>query len=244
MTTPSSGPILQFGNVRMLNVPHAENVAREIFDEDCYRFDEIPDGAMVFDVGAFYGEFALRCAVEKRCRVLAYEPCRHNFEVMQLNITINTQASIGFPARGSVNAIPRAVGAPGVRAFMSRAEHPAGSLLADEAKKHGLAGETRNVHCVALDKEIEFFADRSDVVVVKLDCEGAEHEIFHTRTWLERVTILTMEWHNHDGGHFRDILVAHGFDVELEGGGPKPRPAWDPSIGGGLLFARRRSARR
>ena len=33
-------PILQYGQVRLLNVPYAKAVADEIFIEDCYRFFE------------------------------------------------------------------------------------------------------------------------------------------------------------------------------------------------------------
>ena len=75
---------------------------------------------------------------------------------------------------------------------------------------------------------------------VKMDCEGCETEAFKDLSWLQRVDRVSMEWHNHDGDVFRDILIEHGFEVEIEGGGPKPRPVWDKSIGGGLLHAKRK----
>ena len=229
--------VLTFGKVRLVNVPHAEAVAREIFDEDCYDFARVPEGAVVLDVGAFYGEFSLRCAVEKRCIVFAYEPSPANLEILQLNRKLN-----GYPPNFCVLA--RAVGRPGRRAFVSRPEHPAGSMLEDEAARHGLAGDVTAVECVSIGDEIIACEARGSTrpLVVKLDCEGAEHEIFADTRWLDDVAVLLMEWHNHDGGHFRDLVAPRGFDVRLEGGGPKPRPAWDPSIGGGLLLASRRSS--
>lgn len=83
-TRPDLSPILTFGknNIRLLNVPCAEVVASETFELDCYEFDRIPDGAAVLDVGAFHGTFALRCAIEKGCVVLAYEPCAANREIL------------------------------------------------------------------------------------------------------------------------------------------------------------------
>ena len=85
---------------------------------------------------------------------------------------------------------------------------------------------------------VEKFPDAP--IFVKLDCEGGEVSIFSGDLgWLDSVTYLAMEWHNHDGHVYRDILTDRGFKVELEGGGPPPRPKWDKTIGGGLLFAER-----
>ena len=61
-----------------------------------------------------------------------------------------------------------------------------------------------------------------------------------------------MEWHDHDGVYFKSLIEPYGFLALVEGGGPKPRPLWDPAsrqwtwkgspwgtIGAGLLFAER-----
>ena len=238
----TDGPILRYGAVRLLNVPHAAAVAAEIFDDDCYRFECIPVQSIVLDVGAFYGELAIRCAVEKGCRVIAYEPSSENRTILDANRQLN-----GVPLPGCDFIVsPCAIGAPGRRSFLYRPEHPAGSMFETEARKHGIAGAGVYVDCVSLGNEIAEARLRWGAhlpVCVKLDCEGAEHEIFESLDWLGLVDVIMMEWHNHDGGHFRDLIAPRGFDVHVEGGGPKPRPAWDPSIGGGLLIATRRGVR-
>jgi len=229
----SQFPVLTYGKVRLLNVPHAEAVAREIFDEDCYAFDLIPEGAVVFGVGAFYGEFALRCVLEKNCLAYAFEPSAANLEILELNRKLNH-----YPDR--LLTFGRAVGRLGPCAFVSRPDHPAGSMLADGAARHGITGTVAEVPCMAIG-DVLSVADSGAPVVVKLDCEGAEREIFEDTAWLDNVSVLVMEWHDHDGACFRDLVEARGFDVQLQGGGPKPRPAWDPSIGGGLLWATRKA---
>ena len=228
---PHPEPVLTFGAVRLLNVPHAAAVAREIFEEDCYGFEQIPSGAIVIDVGAFYGEFALRCAIERACRVVAYEPSRENRAILDLNRRLNGLSN------ETLVVSPLAIGTPGPRRFLQRREHPASSLLVDAS-----ASSSYDVECADLDGQIELARERwGDLpICVKMDCEGAEHEIFEKQAWLDRVVRVVMEWHCYDGDHFRKILEARGFEVHLEGGGPKPRPAWDPTIGGGLLIAARR----
>lgn len=236
-------PILTFGSagVRLLNVPCTDVVAQEVFEQDCYELDLIPEGAIVLDVGAFYGEFALRCAIEKRCCVVAYEPCSRNREILGLNISLN-EIGLSRSSGSMVYIRPMAVGAScGQRAFLSRPEHPAGSMLASEAAKYDLAGVASEVECTTLEAEIAWTtAGSSRPLVVKLDCEGAEHEIFSDLTWLDCVSVLVMEWHDRDGAHFRDVLASHGFDASIAGSGPKPRPTWEPGMAGGLLWAVRR----
>ena len=227
---------LSFGKIRLLDVPHAANVAREIFDEDCYSFDRFPRGAVVIDVGAFYGEFSIRCALEKGCRVFAYEPCPRNREIFEKNRRLNG-------CEGEIAISANAIGTPGSRSFLSRSDHPAGSLFAEEGARHGLTGNVSQIACVSLADEIRAIRRLfpKTPLCVKLDCEGAEHEIFADTAWFSEVTLLVMEWHNHDGAFFRSLLKPHGFEVTLEAGGPKPRPPWDVTIGGGLLFAIRGS---
>jgi len=239
MNTPhSSEAFITRGSIKFLNVPHAAALVNEIFDEDCYSFDRIPPDTIVLDIGAFYGEFGIRCAVEKHCRVIAYEPSSENRTILELNRRLNDLKTENFVVS------PLAIGTPGTRLFSHRSLHPAGSLLATEAAKHVAAdigtSSTYEVECVGILGEIQKAKDSwGDLpVCVKMDCEGAEHEIFaNYADWIGQVSVIAMEWHNYDGDHFHSILAAQGFATHVEGGGPKPRPVWDPSIGAGLLFA-------
>ncbi len=242
-------PIFAYGPVKLLDVPHARAVANEIFEEDCYNFDRIPAKSIVLDIGSFYGEFAIRCAVEKECRVVAYEPSPDNRAILELNCQLNGLYG------DQVVVSPLAIGTPGRRTFVHRPDHPAGSLLGIEATKHDCSGKSYEVEVGRILDEIAraklHFGDGP--ICVKMDCEGTEHEIFADYTeWIDQVSVIAMEWHNFDGVHFRSLIEPRGFTVTVEGGGPKPRPLWDHvrhcwtwkgepwgDIGAGLLFAER-----
>lgn len=240
--------VITYGTIKLLDTPHAAGVAREIFEEDCYNFTQIPSAAIVLDVGAFYGEFGIRCAVEKHCYVIAYEPSSENRSILETNARLNNLLDTFV-----VSSL--AVGAPGRRSFMHRPEHPAGSMLTLEAKKHGCTGNIYEVEVVALADQIRIAKERwGDLpICVKMDCEGAEHEIFaNCADWISAVQVIAMEWHNYDGAYFKSLIEPQGFTVLVEGGGPKPRPLWNPrsgcwtwkgepwgNIGAGLLFAER-----
>jgi len=212
-------PYLDYGDIRLLNVPHAKEVADEVIAEDCYRVSEFPVGARVLDVGAFYGEFAVMAAVRKGCLVHAFEPAANSFDVCSYNVESNPWARVvmeGFP-----------VGATeGVVEFNYNKDHPAGSNVSRCGD--GLLIEQASIKNLVVNRQIN---------VVKLDCEGSEVEIFSDPSWVDNVKIVTMEFHNHDGDHYASILRERGFKVDITGTGPKPRPQWDKSMAGGLLFA-------
>jgi FkbM family methyltransferase len=228
-------PFFTCGKIRLLDVPHAVEVATEVWNDDCYRIGDIPMGSIVLDIGAFYGEFGLICRLNKDCRVIAFEPSATNYEIAKLNIRVNglEKDKLFILEHCAIR------GTNGVQLFQYNPEHPAGSSICD--------GDTysEEVVCWSISDAVEvamelFGSDRP--VVVKMDCEGSERSIFESNPeWLLSVSIVTMEFHNHDGDFYADILEKNGFDVEITGGGPKPRPKWDKSIGGGLLFAKKRS---
>lgn len=244
-----SATVLTYGKIKLLNVPHAHELANEIFDEDCYNFAKIPAETIVLDIGACYGEFAIRCAIEKRSRVIAYEPSAENRKILEQNCRLNALMD------DRLIISPLAIGTPGRRAFMHRPEHPAGSLFEAEGKKSGCAGTITDVECAAIGDQIKLAKERwgNLPICVKMDCEGAEHEIFASTAWIDTVNVIALEWHNYDGAHFRSLIEPKGFAIIVEGGGPKPRPLLNLSsgqwtwkgkpwgnIGAGLLFAVRR----
>jgi len=232
-----NNPILNYGNVRLLNVPFAKAVADEVFLEDCYRFDEIPDDSVVFDIGGFYGEFGIRCWKEKKCLVSVYEPSLINFQILQLNVELNKNNC------GIAIDIYRAVisGEEGLRSFSYNPDHPAGSILSGFTHTYdNVIAECVESFRLKPQTQLAKFRYPHKKICVKMDCEGAEKEIFESdQTWMDDVDLVTMEWHNYDGDYYAGFLEKKGFVVELEGGGPQPRPKWDKTIGGGLLFAKK-----
>jgi len=233
----SLAPTINYGRSKFLNLPHAAEVIREIVDEDCYRLGMIPDRSTVIDVGAFYGEFGLICHLNKQCKVIAFEPSVDNFQVAKANVALNNielgsyAYDLNHVAISSTN---------GKIEFYHRLDHPAGS---SSCKMNGLAPVP--VVCVTMQYVIQTVLaafGSENPIVVKLDCEGAEKEIFENDLdWLSHVSILCMEWHNYDGHIYADALRGQGFSVEITGSGI-PRPKYDKSMAGGLLFATKQKA--
>jgi FkbM family methyltransferase len=224
-------PIITVGRTRFLNVPHAKAVIDEVWNDDCYRLNDIPDGSTVIDVGAFYGEFSLICEKEKNCNVAAIEPNPDSWMIFRLNCVLNLSVTGVYSERLCIG------GTDGVRTLFIKPGHPAGSSLIpyDGYVPNGTVKAITMENAVK--ESIKLFRDNAPICV-KFDCEGAEEEIFNgDLAWLDKVSIVTMEWHNRDGYIYGNILSDLGFKVSLEGGGPKPRPPYDKNIAGGLLFA-------
>lgn len=206
----SSGePFLTYGNLRMLNLPYAKPVYDEVLIEDCYRKDKIPEKCTVIDVGAFCGEFGLWCAANKDCRVVMIEPSL-NHHIISYNRELNSKLfkQPVFIIHGSVG------GRDEPRAFSYNFSTPAASML-------GETGNSVVTDCRTLSHVLRLTASIRPICI-KLDCEGAEREIFDDETWLDQnVYLVLMEFHNKDGQRYREILTRHGFKVEMSDENPE-----------------------
>jgi FkbM family methyltransferase len=206
---------------------NAGGVIDEVVKEDCYCVDCIPKGSTVVDVGANIGTFSIRCARERECKVFAFEPNLENFGLLCRNVRLNLVSRV-IPVHAAVGMDCS------VRSFVSRNDHPAGSMFLDLCPD-GISGDIEHVACLDM-FSIAAMVQRD--FVLKLDCEGAETEVLTgLSAWLAKSFRCIMEWHNHDGWAFEDLFKSFGFKTYLCGGGPPPRPEYDRSIGGGLLYA-------
>lgn len=226
----------EFNGVKLEGPDTAQGVIDEVCAQDVYRIGEIPLGASVLDIGAHIGTFTCRCIVERKCDVVAYEPNPISMAWLERNIQLNHR--LGEFATGI--AFSEAVGFPGGdRLFECNLDHPAGSGF-KSTNDHGKVVEVPVV-CITLPQII---GDVGSTDVLKLDCEGAEAEIFSDPNFdiaIRDVSIVLMEWHSHDGYIYRDALQTLGFKVELTGGSlPNgDLTPYDKSMTGGMLYARR-----
>lgn len=209
----------------------SKGVIREIFTEDCYNIQGIPESSTIIDIGAHIGTFTLRCAKERNCKVYAYEPSPRNYNLLKKNIEENNLTH-------KVKTFQKAIGAINEkRIFYTNPEHPAGSsfFLGDnpDFKDHPLIDSI--VETVTLE---QIFKDNKLIYcdVLKIDCEEAEKEVFseQSKPFFKNTGYVVLEWHNYDGRIYSDYLQNIGFNTLLTGCGDPP-PPYDITFARGIL---------
>lgn len=164
----------------------AKIICREI--QKSYDLDSIPfaDGDVVLDIGAHVGIVSIYLAKRyPMLKIYAFEPVPENFARLERNLKANGVAN--------VTAVNQAISADGrpltLAVGLSQNSGGSSAFLAN-----GHAGVV--VDSLTL-REVftQYGIDR--VRLLKIDCEGAEHEILRTSTaLLERVDYLRGEFHD------------------------------------------------
>jgi FkbM family methyltransferase len=217
---------LQYGRLQLLNVPHAKTLYDEVLVQDVYRRETVPPNAIVLDVGGCFGEFGIWCAEVRSCHVKIFEPSPV-WLIARFNALLNyCSAEVINAAIGSRNEHRRP--------FHYRADVPYGSRLASIGQDSPCVQKevhvVTTVKCFTIQSQIQAAraeAGQAPPIVVKLDCEGAEQEIFDDEGWLDQVAMVMMEFHLKDGPRYREALARHGFKVETN----EPNPdAWRGNI--------------
>ena len=165
------------------NILQTIPILSEIFQRRVYgSLDDLPRNPIILDVGAYVGTFAIYAArLRPDATIYSFEPERSNFLALEENLRANGITN--------VRPINKAVGEKTEHRtlFVRGAGYGTNSL--DQKMKSTSVAVT--VECVSL---ADFFAEygikRCDLL--KLDCEGAEPEIYATLPpQVERVLI---EW--------------------------------------------------
>ncbi len=189
-------------------------VITEIFHEDPYRLLNIPDNAVIVDIGAHIGTFSLRCAKEKNCMVFAYEPCEENYKLLCENIHNN---SLGDRISAFRIAVSNKIG---MREFYVDTYHYSGSSFYlkyfYDKKTLDRPFHAEMVKCTTL-KQI--FDDNKIIHcnVLKIDCELEEKNILldpETSKIVENVDTIIVEFHCLlYGKSIAEYLKNRGFSI-------------------------------
>lgn len=168
-----------------------------IYLNDDYFLQQVPNCDIIIDIGANQGLFVVYArACFPGAMIHAYEPNPRALRYLMDNI-----------ADIDVTIFPEAVG---------KSEELADIIQADYLSHVKInRNECGGVQVISLKKVLDRVPDGE--ILLKLDCEGFEWEILDSVLLSNRVTFLTMEYHDwarpSPGGSIHNLLSKIGFDV-------------------------------
>ncbi len=187
-------------------------ILKETVIEREYERASVPiqDGWTVVDIGAGLGDFAISVARQHpRSRVYAFQPLPGSFALLEQNLKLNqTQNVRAFPF--SVN------GHEGTVEMRAPSSEPAHSLT---VLAEGAASKIQvRVRTISLDQGIQGL-ESAQCDYLKVDCEGAEYEIFFNASpaTLKKINHICLEYHDWITRYTHDdlarFLEQHDFHV-------------------------------
>jgi FkbM family methyltransferase len=189
-----------------------EGIVRRIITNRDYTpsGDEIRHDDTVIDIGANIGCFTLLAARAARDgRVLAFEPERHNFQLLARNVGRN----------GASNAQVFHMAVSGASGFVRLFQGEQGALHSTVPGRLAASAASEEVPAVTLPEIFERHAI-ARCGFLKLDCEGAEYEILYKTPpeYLQRIDRITLEYHATEdkervAGELVAYLEGHGFET-------------------------------
>ncbi|MDA1060925.1 MAG: FkbM family methyltransferase [bacterium] len=180
-------------------------------------YGDLKDEMVVIDVGANIGVYSLYAGTSaKNVKVLAFEPMREAYELLQENVRLNNLDSkikafnLGLSARRETRKL--LLGTSSVYSSMYKEK---GDGLNDN-----LSARSVEINCIPLQ---QIFDDNNLKFcdLLKMDCEGAEFESLYAtpQEYLDKIREIRMEFHNLDTSGDRnvdaliDYLTDRGFEV-------------------------------
>jgi len=165
-------------------------IVEEIFVERPYvKHLLLPPNPTVVDVGAYIGDFSLYAAKYLNANVIAYEPTRENFTMLQTNVERN----------GLLDKIRLVNKAVGVSESLVLNTWIDGDEVHVSAYQYPKA-EKRTISCESLEGILKKIPERK-IDLLKLDCEGGEYDIleFASASTFDAIRHIVFEWHRIDG---------------------------------------------
>jgi phthiocerol/phenolphthiocerol synthesis type-I polyketide synthase E len=232
--------------VQQFNPAETEHFYHDIFDNRVYHRNgiELPDDAIVFDVGANIGLFSLYASrAASHSRIFAFEPAPPVFELLRRNLSAigdrATLFNVGVGAeRGklSLTFYPRSTGMSSFHADGAEEREVLSAIMQNQLEEgmHGMtevmsaADEILELRFEALTFECDVFA-LSEVIrthevpridLLKIDVQKSEFEVLvgiDDAQW-PLVRQVVIEVHDIDGRvtQVTEFLRARGFAVQVE----------------------------
>lgn len=202
--------IVEFKNGSKFLIRHYLDllIVNEIYQKNEYPMAEYKNLKTIVDIGANIGVFSIFAAQNfPQASIFSYEPAPGTFSALNENIKLNQIKNI--------KTFQQAVaGTPGTLEIF---ESEASGLSSLYVERKG--GRRVQVPTVTLQQIFE--ANNIDTVdFMKMDCEGAEYEIFFKTNpeLLNKIKTLVMEYHDgitpHHHSELQKFFNDKGFKVE------------------------------
>lgn len=184
----------------------AGTMDRYVINEVVFRQSYFPEGftigrgETVVDIGAHIGIFSVMAArLAKGGRVYSFEPNPENFDLLTANLALNSLGNV-IVAQEAVADRPRTL-----------------SLFLDDNNtgghsihNSGQGGRVITVNATTLPEIVERYKLQM-IDFLKIDCEGAEYEIFRSMPLevLAMIRQIAMECHNQGEGRQTEDIVRY-----------------------------------
>src|SRR5258708_3268233 len=188
--------LLDTGEVRLwLDGADVTGMAQEVFGEQEYGVS-ISRGSLLIGIGMNVATTALYFAKEPSVkRVVGFEPSRSAIERAERNFAVNLEIAKKIEVR------PYALGNANGKAYLQIVPGRSGSSSITE--RDGLqAGDLHLIPIEVRDADVELRSLLAETaedqqVILKVDCEGSEREVFRSLTvdTLLRIDVILLEWH-------------------------------------------------
>jgi FkbM family methyltransferase len=187
-------------------------ILNEIYISGIYNYKSKNNFVFV-DIGMNVGFTSLFYANMENCiKVHSFEPIYKTREFARYNLNLNSiskkikiyEYGLGYPERSlTVNYSEEFKGSVGINGL---GKHISESFVENQIIE--IKDVSENI--------ANIINDTDNLIVLKIDCEGAEYEIIHrlkNLNLLEKIETLMIEWHVNGPFVLNDILVQSNFKV-------------------------------
>ncbi len=170
---------------------------------------QIKPGDIIIDIGANFGIFSIKASQYNPKKIYAIEPSSDNYEILRENLYLNRLSNVLTYkiAIGSYDGITKLYTHPTKNAFHSICEE--------------VEGRSPTRYELVSVKTLDTFFKENNIQYcnyLKMDCEGAEHDILNNShvDIFRRIEQITMEIHEVDGRFIEDVidqLINFGYEI-------------------------------
>lgn len=158
---------------------------------------------VIYDIGGNIGLFAIWAALNfPEAKIESFEPHPETFQFLSKNMSQFVGCAVRNVALGSKN---------GLGFISSNTESRSNRVSSDAAREEKSGHE---IQIVAFEELVA--AERQEIDLLKIDCEGAEWDIFEDAAPFQKVRMIRMEYHLVDGKTLEDLKRAAdriGFEI-------------------------------